>query len=56
MNFLQTRMSAHNLTHVIRFAQTLWDHLHAAVDMGTDILRMETIVKVLMDMQHINLT
>ena len=39
-------MSAHNSLHVIRFAQTLWGHLHAAVDMGTSMMRMETNVKV----------
>ena len=49
-------MSVHNSLHVTRIALTLWGHLHAAVDMGTDILRMETIVKVLMDMQNIHLT
>ena len=40
-------MSAHNSLHVIRFVQTLWDPSHAAVDMGTGMMRIETNVKVL---------
>ena len=46
-------MSAHDSLHVIRFVQTLWGPLHAAVDMGTGMMRIETNVKVLCT-PHIN--